>query len=107
SHADESGNTVTSHTMSANLREDFLFTPTNFVFGLAQLDHISTEGLYLRQTLGGGLGRDVVKNSHTTFSLIGGLTFQHEKFFTGASDENASGLFGERLGEQFSKRIRL
>ncbi|MGO8817693.1 MAG: DUF481 domain-containing protein [Terriglobia bacterium] len=106
SHASQEDSTVTSHTLSSNLREDFLFTPDNFVFGLAQLDHISTEGLYLRQTYGGGLGRDVIKKPRTTFSLIGGLTAQHEKFFTGAEDEDMFGLVGEVLGEQFTKRIR-
>jgi len=107
SHANEDGNSVTSRTLSTNLQEDFLFTPTNFVFGLAQLDHISTEGLYLRQTYGGGLGKDVIKSSRTTFSLIGGLTFQHQKFFSGSSDQTANGLVGEKFGEQFTKRIRL
>ena len=108
SHASESNNdnSVTSHTLSSNLREDFLFTPTLFVFGLAQLDHISTEGLYLRQTYGGGFGKDVIKNNRTTFSVIGGLTAQHEKFFTGLHDESLDGLVGEKLGEQITKRIR-
>ena len=106
SHASQDNSTITSHTFSSNLREDFLFTPDNFVFGMAQLDHISTEGLYLRQTYGGGFGRDVIKKPRTTFSLIGGLTAQHEKFFTGAQDENLFGLVGETLGEQISKRIR-
>jgi putative salt-induced outer membrane protein YdiY len=106
SHASEDDSTITSHTFSTNLREDFLFTPDNFVFGMAQLDHISTEGLYLRQTYGGGFGRDVIKKPRTTFSLIGGLTAQHEKFFTGAEDENLFGLVGEKLGEQITKRVR-
>jgi putative salt-induced outer membrane protein YdiY len=107
SHADQDSSNVTSHTLSTNLREDLLFTPQNFVFALGQLDHISTEGLYLRQTAGGGLGRDIIKTPRTTFSLIGGMTFQHEKFFTGAEDQNASGLVGEKFGEQISKRMRL
>jgi len=107
SHAREGGDNVTSRTFSTSVREDFLFTPTNFAFGIAQADHISTEGLYLRQTYGGGFGRDVIKNSRTTFSLIGGLTAQHEKFFTGLSDETLNGLVGEMLGMQISKRIRL
>ncbi len=106
SHAAQDGSNVTSHTLSSNLREDFLFTTANFVFGIAQLDHISTEGLYLRQTFGGGFGRDVVKNARTTFSVLGGLTAQHEKFFTGLSDETLNALIGETLGEQVSKRVR-
>jgi putative salt-induced outer membrane protein YdiY len=107
SHADEDSNSVTSHTFSTSLREDFLFTPSNFVFGMAQLDHISTEGLYLRQTYGGGFGKDLVKKSRTTFSVIGGLTAQHEKFFSGAEDETLDALVGEKFSEQFNKRIRL
>jgi putative salt-induced outer membrane protein YdiY len=106
SDAKQDGSSVTSHTFSSNLREDFLLTPTNFLFGMAQLDHISTEGLYLRQTYGGGFGRDVISKPRTTFSLIGGLTAQHEKFFTGLQDESLDGLVGEKLGEQISKRIR-
>jgi putative salt-induced outer membrane protein YdiY len=106
SHANEDDTSITSHTFSSNLREDFLFTPDNFVFGLAQLDHISTEGLYLRQTYGGGFGKDVIKNSRTTFSLIGGLTVQHEKFISGEEDQTLNGLVGEKLGEQITKRIR-
>jgi putative salt-induced outer membrane protein YdiY len=106
SHASQDDSSVTSHTFSTNLREDFLFTPSLFVFGLAQLDHISTEGLYLRQTYGGGFGKDVITKPRTTFSVIGGLTAQHEKFFTGANDETLDVLVGEKLGEQITKRIR-
>lgn len=107
SHAAQDGSTVTTHTLSALLRQDYLLSPTNFVFGLAQLDHISTEGLYLRQTYGGGFGRQLVKTSKTSFNVIGGLTAQHEKFFTGLSDETLDGLVGENLLEQFTKRIAL
>jgi putative salt-induced outer membrane protein YdiY len=106
SHASQDDSSVTSHTFSTNLREDFLFTPSLFVFGLAQLDHISTEGLYLRQTYGGGFGKDVITKPRTTFSVIGGLTAQHEKFFTGMEDETLDVLVGEKLGEQITKRIR-
>jgi putative salt-induced outer membrane protein YdiY len=98
---------VASHTLSTDVRPQYLFTPDNFVFGIAQFDHISTQGLYWRQTYGGGYGRDVIKNARTTFSLIGGMTFVHEKFFTGDWDQSAEALVGEKLGYQISKRVRL
>lgn len=98
---------VDSHTLSTDIRPQYLFTADNFVFGLAQLDHISTEGLYLRQTYGGGYGHDLIKSSKTLFSLLGGITYVHEKFFTGAWDSSAQALIGEKLGYQFSKRVRL
>ena len=34
-------------------------------------------GSHLRQTYGGGYGHDLIKDSRTTFSLLGGLTFVH------------------------------
>lgn len=107
SHAEQGSAFVTSHTLSTDVRPQYLFTEDNFVFGLAQFDHVSTEGLYLRQTYGGGYGRDVIKNSRTTFSLLGGLTFVHEKFFGGTWDQAAEALVGEKLGFQISKRVRL
>ena len=107
SHAEETGSNVTSHTLTTSLREDFLFSPRDFAFGMAQVDHISTEGLYLRQTFGGGFGVDVIKNPNTTFSLLGGLTYQHEHFNAAPTVDGINGLFGEVFSRQFSKRVRL
>ncbi len=61
----------------------------------------------MRQTYGGGFGRQLIKNSRTSFNVIGGLTAQHEKFFTGLSDETLDGLIGESLSEQIAKRVML
>jgi putative salt-induced outer membrane protein YdiY len=63
--------------------------------------------LYWRQTYGGGYGHDLIKNSRATFSLLGGLTYVHEKFINGDWDDGAQALVGEKLGYQFSKRVRL
>jgi len=98
---------VISHTLSTDVRPQYLFTASNFVFGLVQFDHISTQGLFWRQTYGGGYGRDVIKNSRTTFSILGGMTFVHEKFFGGTWDQSGQVLIGEKLGYQISKRVRL
>lgn len=107
SHATQGAETITSNTLSTNLREDYLFSPANFVFGLAQLDHVGAQGLYLRQTAGGGYGRTLIQSSRTSFSVLGGITYVHEKFFTGAHDQAAAALVGEKLGVQISKRVRV
>ena len=99
--------TVNSRTFTTNLREDYLFTATNFVFGFAQFDHVGAQGLYLRQTYGGGYGHDLIKTSRTDLSLLAGITYVHEKFFTGAFDSSPQALAGEKLGIQITKRIRL
>jgi putative salt-induced outer membrane protein YdiY len=107
SHAQEDGSTITSHTLSANLREDYLLTSDNFLFVVGQANHVSTQGLYLQQTYGGGYGRDIIKNTHTTFSIAGGPTYVQEKFFDGQLTKTLEALINETLGEQFTKRIRL
>jgi len=99
--------TVSSRTLTADLRQDYLFSPDNFVFVFGQINHVSTQDLYLQQTYGGGVGRDVVKNVRTTFSVLGGPTYVQEKFFNGLLTQTTQLLIGEVLGEQFSKRLRL
>lgn len=107
SRAAQMGTSVTSNTFSTSLRQDYLFAPDNFAFGLVQFDHIGAQGLYLRQTYGGGIGHDVIKSSRMLFSVLGGLNDVHEKFFTGAFDQNAEALAGEKLGIQITKLVRI
>jgi len=100
--------TVTSRTLTADARQDYLFSPDNFVFVFGQANHVSTQDLYLQQTYGGGFGRDVVKNARTTFSVLGGPTYVQEKFISpGNFTRTIELLVAETLGEQFSKRLRL
>ena len=99
--------TVSSRTLTSDLRQDYLFSADNFVFVFGQINHVSTQDLYLQQTYGGGLGRDVAKNARTTFAVLGGPTYVQEKFFNGLLTQTIELLVGETLGEQFSKRLRL
>lgn len=96
---------IASNTLSSSLRQDYLFDPNDFVFLLGQLDHIQPQNLYLRQTYGGGVGRDVIKRKHGTLSVLGGLTFVNEKFRGAPSDQYAEGLVGEKLAYDISKNI--
>jgi hypothetical protein len=111
----QSSSSISSNTLTTNLREDYLFTPANFVFVSAEFDHIEPESLYLRQTYGGGLGRDVIHTSRTTFSVLGGITFVSEKLYTvppstapaPPAAHYAEALVGETLGMAITKRIKL
>jgi putative salt-induced outer membrane protein YdiY len=98
---------VDSRNLSTDVRPQYLFRAADFIFGLVQFDHISTQGLYLRQIYGGGYGHDLIKTSRGTFSVLGGLTYVHEKFFNGDWDDSADALIAERLSYQFSDRVRL
>ncbi len=83
-----------------------LFTPQNFVFVFGQLDHIDTQGLYLRQSAGGGLGRDVIHTGRATLSLLGGFNYVHDKFIDGIHDQSGQALIGDKYGIQLNKRLR-
>jgi putative salt-induced outer membrane protein YdiY len=106
-HATQGATVINSNTISTSLREDYLFSPANFVFGIAGIDHIGAQGLYLRQTYGGGYGRTLINNSRASFSAIAGVTAIHEKFFTGAHDQTLAVLVGEKLALPINKRIHL
>jgi putative salt-induced outer membrane protein YdiY len=107
SKSTEGTTNITSNTLTTSLREDYLFSPNNFVFVIGGLDHNGSQGLYLRETFGGGYGRTLIDHSRVNFSVIAGVTYVHEKFFTGVNDSTAAVLVGEKLGIQISKRVRL
>jgi len=87
------------------------------VFGIAQFDHVGTEGLFLRQTYGGGTGYDVTLRGRGTLSIFGGLTLVREQFSTSAvrdelstttgPDQTAQFLFGDKIRYQLTPRVRL
>ncbi len=106
-HATEGATKISSNTLTTSLREDYLFSPDNFVFIIGGLDHNGSQGLYLRETFGGGYGRTLINHSRTQFSVLAGVTYVHEKFFTGANDQTAAVLLGEKFGFQISKHVRL
>ncbi|HEV2348950.1 MAG TPA: DUF481 domain-containing protein [Terriglobia bacterium] len=98
---------ISANSLTSGLRQDLLFTASDFVFALAQLDHIETQNLNLRQTYGAGFGRDIKRGSHTQFSLLGGSTLVTEQFYDGARRQNMEGLVGEKIGLGLAGRVQL
>jgi putative salt-induced outer membrane protein YdiY len=107
SNATEADASIGSNTFSTSVRQDILFSPGNFVFGIVQYDHVGTEGLSLRQTYGGGSGYDLMLSRRGTLSLIAGLTLVSEEFSTGGNEQTAQLLLGEKLRWQLTPRIRV
>jgi putative salt-induced outer membrane protein YdiY len=107
SRAEQTGSFVSSNTITTRLRQDYLFSMKDFVFGFGQLDHIDAQGLYLRKTVGGGFGRDLIRSERMLLSALGGINYVHEKFTSGLSMRNAEASLGENLGFQINSRLRL
>jgi putative salt-induced outer membrane protein YdiY len=107
SNAIEAGTSIGSNTVSTSVRQDILFEPGNFVFGIVQFDHVGIEGLSFRQTYGGGSGYDVSLGRRGAFSFFGGLTLVREAFSSGGDEQTAQLLAGEKLRLQLTPRVRL
>lgn len=88
-----------TNSVDASLRQDFFLhnNPNNFLFVLGQLDHIEAQSLALRQTYGGGFGRDVIRKPNKVFSVLGGMTYVHSRFFSQPGESKGEGLAGEKL----------
>ncbi len=103
----QSGLEISSNTLSASIRQNYMFKPHDFVFVLAEADHIEPQNLYLRQTYGGGLGRDLIEKKALSLSVLGGLTFVNEKFSGPPANQYAEALAGERVRLQLFKGATL
>jgi len=96
-----------ANTLSSDFRQDFFFSRNrhNFMFAEAQWDHIEPQNLQLRQTYGGGYGRDVIQRPSLTASLRAGTTFVREHFMASAAQQtggvllrnSAEGLVAEKF----------
>lgn len=117
SHATSSNSAaeVTSNTFSSVLRQDRLFANRNFIFGLAQYDYIQPQGIKLRQTYGGGLGRDILHHPKLDISVLGGMTYvrtnlENTSAFplppgTSLLTNSAEALAGEKITAKLTKWI--
>ena len=96
---------TSANSIATSLRQDYLFSPTDFVFALGQLEHIQTQSLNLRQTYGGGLGRDLIHRPRLGLQFVGGLTYVREAFQGADVRRNAEALIGEKLSWKVSDEV--
>ncbi|MCL5004914.1 MAG: DUF481 domain-containing protein [Acidobacteria bacterium] len=119
SHARATNSTteITSNTFSSGLRQDRLFGRNNFVFAMAQYDYIQPQGIKLRQTYGGGFGRDLIQRPKLAFSVLGGVTYVRTNMESATAaalpagtsllQNNAEALAGEKLSATLTKWLNL
>jgi putative salt-induced outer membrane protein len=92
--------TLTAKAIQSGARYDHNITERLFAFvgGDFQTDELQL--LDLRSVLSGGLGYHVIKSERTTFDLLGGANYTHEKY--DAFSRNIAGL---TLGEELSTKL--
>ncbi len=94
---------TTASAVRGGTRYDLNLSEKTFAFGQLDLEHDRFQDLDLRTVLSGGLGYHAVKNSRTTFDLMGGGSFDHEAFTAGLTRSEGEILTGEVLSFKASK----
>ncbi len=105
----ESGVTTKANTLTSTLRQDFFIggDGRNYLFVQGGWDHIQPQDLSLRQTYGGGLGRDLIRRPNFTFSVQGGLTYVRTAFGTGEVRNGMDALAGEKIAWLVLKHLAI
>lgn len=105
----QSGVTTKANTLTSVLRQDFFVggDARNFLFAQGEWDHIQPQELQLRQTYGGGLGRDLFRKPHFTLSVQGGLTYVRSLFETGELRNEMEALAGEKVDLTLLKHLSI
>jgi putative salt-induced outer membrane protein YdiY len=95
----QSGVTTRANTLTSVLRQEFFIggSARNYYFAQGQWDHIQPQELKLRQTYGGGLGRDLLRRANFSFGIQGGLTYVRTAFETGELRNEMEALAGEKV----------
>jgi putative salt-induced outer membrane protein YdiY len=94
----DQGLRISTNNFTSGVRQDFVLGADNFWFLLTQFDHSDTQSLNLRQTYGGGFGRDLIHSSGVDLQLLGGMTWVKENFETDVERSSGEGLIGEKFG---------
>ncbi len=105
----QSGVTTKANTLTSVLRQDFFIggSARNYLFVQGEWDHIQPQELTLRQTYGGGLGRDLIRHPNFTFSVQGGLTYVRTSFETGELRNEMEALAGEKVVATVFKHLSI
>jgi hypothetical protein len=100
---------TSDNTLNSFARQDFFFggEASNFLFVEGAFDHIESQQLSLRQTYGGGLGRDLIRRPRFTMSIRGGLTYVRTSFETGELRNDMEALAGEKVTLTIFKHLNL
>jgi len=90
-------NTDATSRQSADVRLDWFVNPQLFRFFLGSFEHNDQQLLNFRTTLGGGLGRTLIKSKNTELYLLGGVTFMAERFRQNNENNPSTAGSGESL----------
>jgi putative salt-induced outer membrane protein YdiY len=87
---------TTANTIQGGIRYSHNIKPRIFAFVAADFQTDELQQLNLRGIYGGGLGYHLIKGTHTTLDLLGGINYTHEDYDT-MTNSFAALTLGEEL----------
>lgn len=82
-------------------RYNYKVNSKSFVFGFTDVEYDKFQRIEPRLVIGGGYGRNIIKNERTAFDLFGGASLKQE-FFT---DSTKRGRAEMLVGEEWSRKL--
>ncbi len=88
-------------------RYDINFSEKMFGFGFADVEYNRFQLVEPRLVLGGGIGRNIIKNDRTVYDVFAGAASNQEFFTNGTRRRTAEVLFGHELTRRLNKASSL
>jgi hypothetical protein len=92
---------ITANAIQGGIRYDRNLTKKVFVYVSGDFEYNDLQKLDLRSILGVGLGWHALASPRTTLDIFGGLSWTHEKYGTGLTNN----LFAPSVGEELSYKL--
>lgn len=103
------GVTTKANTLTSVLRQDFFIggNARNYLFAQGEWDHIQPQEISLRQTYGGGMGRNLIMRPNFAFGIQGGMTYVRTAFATAPLRNEMEALAGEKVALTVLKNLSI
>lgn len=82
-------------------RYDYKVNSKSFIFGFTDVEYDKFQRIKPRLVIGGGFGRNIIKDERTTFDLFGGASLKQEFFTDNTRRQRAEML----IGEEWSRKL--
>ncbi|HMK28828.1 MAG TPA: DUF481 domain-containing protein [Terriglobales bacterium] len=96
--------TVSANTIRGGIRYERNITKKVFGYVSGDFESNDLQKLDIRSIIGGGLGYHLIAAPKTTFDILGGMAWTHEKYGTGISNNYATASIGQEWTQKLSDR---
>jgi len=101
---DDITDTVSANTIRGGIRYERNITKKVFGYVSGDFESNDLQKLDIRSIIGGGLGYHLTAKPRTTFDVLGGPAWTHEKYGTGLSNNYAAFSIGEEWTQKLTER---